>query len=61
MPHVEHKGEVVVTISAEEARDAIEQVAWRAVVDAEPSIAVEGKVHVAEYGPGYRVTFTRKN
>ena len=59
MPKVSDTGEVVVTLSAAEVREAIEHAAWCAAVDNNPSIAVT-EVQSERYGDGYRVTYTKR-
>jgi hypothetical protein len=59
MPHVVAKGQVVVTLSAQEVRSAIEHAAWCAAVDNDPSIAVRGFTQIERHGDGYRVTYTK--
>lgn len=59
MPHVLDKGKVIVTLSAQEVRQAIEHAAWCAAVDNDPSITVEESVQVVPIPNGYRVTYTK--
>ena len=57
-----NKGEtVVVILSAEEVRAAIEHAAWCAAVKDDPSIAVQGSPIVVRdvVDGGYRVQYTR--
>lgn len=60
MPDVISRGEVVVTLSAEEVTEAVEHAAWTAAVKGEPGLAVVGEGKIESYGQGYRVTYTRK-
>ncbi len=61
MPKINKGKTVVVILSAEEVRAAIEHAAWCAAVDDDPSIAVKDSpivIRDVEDG-GYRVQFTR--
>lgn len=60
MPQVLDKGRVVVTLSAAEVMTAIEQAAWSAAVNDNPSITVEGYPTIERVGGGYQVTYTKK-
>ena len=60
MPNVISRGEVIVTISDKEAREAIEHAAWTAALNEEPGLAVTGNGRVTSCNGGYQVTFTRK-
>lgn len=60
MPKVNRGKTVVVELSAQEVRAAIEHAAWCAAVDDDPSIAIKGSaILVRDTEGGYRVQFTR--
>jgi hypothetical protein len=60
MPKVNRGKTVVVILSADEARAAIEHAAWCAAVDDDPSIAVKGgPILVRDADGSYRVQFSR--
>jgi hypothetical protein len=61
MPKVNRGKTVVVELSAEEVRAAIEHAAWCAAVDDDPSIAVKESppIMVRDVEGGYRVQYTR--
>lgn len=59
MPKVNKGKTVVVILSADEVREAIEHVAWCAAVDNDPSIAVEAPpIMVCDIYGNYRVQYT---
>lgn len=62
MPKVNKGKTVVVELSAEEVRAAIEHAAWCAAVDDAPSIVVRGAppIMVRDVEGGYRVQYSRK-
>lgn len=61
MPKVNKGKTVVVVLSADEVRAAIEHAAWCAAVDDDSSIAVKGSppIMVQDNEGGYRVQYTR--
>ena len=59
MPNVTNRKEIVVTLSDQDVRNAVEHAAWTAAVNAEPGLAVTGDGVVAPYGDGYRVSYIR--
>lgn len=60
MPKVNKGKTVVVILSADEVRAAIEHAAWCAAVNDDPSIAVKGSpIVVRDTDGGYRVQYTK--
>lgn len=60
MPKINKGKTVVVILTADEVRAAIEHAAWCAAVDDDPSIAVKGKpIMVQDIEGGYRVQYDR--
>lgn len=60
MPKVNRGKTVVVILSADEVRAAIEHAAWCAAVDDDPSIAVkDGPIMVQDSEGSYRVQYSR--
>lgn len=60
MPKVNRGKTVVVILSDQEVRAAIEHAAWCAAVDDDPSIAVkDSPILVRDVEGGYRVQYTR--